>query len=346
MGRTWFLDRPSRTLDSLVLGIAILSTPQINPQNSSLPPYTPAHQVSGVIRIWGSPQMSGLLHRYEEGFQKAQPSVRFENSLKSTITGVAGVYTGRADVALLGREIWPIEAQAFQSVTGHPPIAIEIATGSYDVPKATYALMILVNRSNPIASLSTVQLDRIFGNTRQNPVRAWGDLGLRGAWAKRNIHLYGFSADNDKALIFSRLIFRQSTGWNCKLQEYSNSVGDNAADAGDLIAQAVAKDPAGIGISNIHYATSGDKVLALSTQESETPVTPTRENIASRRYPLFRAVYMVIDPGNDHPRMPPVLEFLHYVLSGQGQEDVGSEGTYLPLISDMAKEQLRLLDAR
>ena len=340
------MNRPGRTLNALALGITIFSTPQISPQISSVPPYTPTHQVSGVIRIWGSPQMDGLLHRYEEGFQKVQPSVRFENTLKSTITGVAGVYTGRADIALLGREIWPIEAQAFQSVTGHPPIAIEIATGAYDVPKATYALMILVNRSNPVASLSTFQLDRIFGNTRYKPIRSWGDLGLRGVWARRNIHLYGFSADNDKSLIFSRLIFKRSTGWNCKLREYSNSIDDNARDAGDLIAQAVAKDPAGIGISNIHYATQAVKVLALSTQESESPVAPTRDNIASRRYPLFRAVYMVIDRGDDNPGQSTVLEFLHYVLSGQGQEDAGNERTYLPLTPKITQEQLRLLDAR
>lgn len=333
-------------LKTLAIGITILSTPQINPQNFSLPPYAPTHQVSGVIRVWGSPQMSDLLHRYEEGFQKGQPSVRFENTLKSTITGVAGVYTGRADIALLGREIWPIEVQAFQSVTGHPPIAIEIATGAYDVPKATYALMIFVHRSNPIASISTDQLDRVFGNTRQKPIRTWGDLGLSGVWARRNIHLYGFSTDNDKSLIFSRLIFKQSTGWNCKLQEYANSIGDSAADAGNLITQAVARDPAGIGISNIHYATQAVKVLSLSTQESESPVAPTRKNIASRRYPLFRAVYMVIDRGDDNPGEPTVLEFLHYVLSGQGQEDASDEGTYLPLTPKIAKEQLRLLDAR
>ena len=89
---------------------------------------------------------------------------------------------------------------------------MEVATGAYDVPKATYALMIFVHRSNPIKSLSMEQLDRIFGYAAgRKPVHKWGDLGLKGIWAKREIHLYGFSTENDKALIFSRMVFRTST---------------------------------------------------------------------------------------------------------------------------------------
>jgi phosphate transport system substrate-binding protein len=86
--------------------------------------------------------MRELLHRYEAGFSKAQPGVRFEEELFSTVTAVAGVYTGRADIGLLGREIWPTEAEAFESVRGHGPTLVDVATGSLDVPKATFALMV------------------------------------------------------------------------------------------------------------------------------------------------------------------------------------------------------------
>ncbi|WP_263366287.1 PstS family phosphate ABC transporter substrate-binding protein [Edaphobacter bradus] len=327
----------------MAAGIAALFAAQMEAQSSPMPPYTPTRQVAGVIHTWGSPQISDLLRRYEDGFRKFQPFVHFEDDLKSTVSGVAGVYTGRADIALMGREIWPSEVQAFESVTGHSPIAIEVATGAYDVPKATYALMIFVHGSNPITSLSTVQLDHIFGDAQQKPVRTWGELGLKGTWAKRSIHLYGFSMDNDKALIFSRIIFKQSARWNCNLHEYSNSSGVIAADAGDLILRAVAKDPAGIGISNIHYATQSVKVLPLSMQDKEPPVAPTRKNVASRRYPLSRAVYMVINRSAENPA---VLEFLHYVLSRQGQEDVRNDGMYLPLTPNIVEEQRRLLESR
>jgi phosphate transport system substrate-binding protein len=289
--------------------------------------------------------MGDLLKRYEEGFRKIQPSVDFEDALKSTVSAVAGVYSERADIGLLGREIWPSEVQAFESVKGHTPTTIEVATGAYDVPKATYALMIFVHRSNPVKSLSIKQLDRIFGYAAgRKPVHTWGDLGLKGIWAKREIHLYGFSTENDKALIFSRIVFRESTRWNCHLLEYSNASGPPAVDAGELILRGLAKDPAGIGISNIHYATQGVKVMPLSL-DNEPSVAPTRENIESRRYPLSRAVYIVFDRNAGHFANPAVLEFLRYILSSQGQEDVLHDGTYLPLTPSIVEEQLRLLDA-
>jgi phosphate transport system substrate-binding protein len=330
----------------MVIAIVTSFALRSNAQGTELPPYTSTQQVNGVIRIWGSPQMGDLLKRYEEGFRKVQPSVNFEDALKSTVSAVAGVYSERADIGLLGREIWPSEVQAFESVKGHAPTTIEVATGAYDIPKATYALMIFVHRSNPMKSLSIEQLDRIFGYAvGRKPVRTWGNLGLKGVWAKREIHLYGFNTENDKALIFSRTVFRESTRWNCHLREYSNASGPLAVDAGELILRDLAKDPAGIAISNIHYATQDAKVMPLSALDNEPSVAPTRENVQSRRYPLSRAVYIVFDREPGHVAKPVILEFLRYILSSQGQKDVSHDGTYLPLTPSIVEEQRRLLGA-
>jgi phosphate transport system substrate-binding protein len=316
-------------------------------QNAELPEYTAAKQVSGTIQICGSPQMADLLKLYEQGFVKVQPAVHFENDLKSTLTAVSGVYTGRADIGLIGREIWPGEFQTFESIKGHEPTVIDIATGSFDVPKATFALMIFVPKSNPIANLSTEQLERIFaannGASSNSPIRTWGELGLKGEWGARPVHLYGFKVDNDKSQIFRQLIFTKGERWNPALNEFANAAGPNGADAGELIVRAVANDPDAIGISNVHYATPNVKALALSTPIQKVPVAPTHENVANRSYPLTRAVYMVID--NDAAHLPgeAVIEFLRYVLSRQGEQAVMQEGNYLPLPAKIALRQLRQL---
>jgi phosphate transport system substrate-binding protein len=291
-------------------------------QHADLPIYVPTATVSGVVRVWGSPQMGDLLHEYERGFLQVQPSVRFDEHLKSTITAVAGVYTDRADVGLLGREIWPLETQAFESVLGRPPHVIEVATGSFDVPKATFALMVFVPRGNPITALSMEQLARIFGNGPRS-VRVWGDLGLTGAWAKRPVHLYGFAADNDKSQIFSQLVFKGRQRWSARLKEFSNEGG---TDAGEEIVRAVATDQSAIGISNVHYATANVKALPLSPRTGSPAVAPTRETVAAHAYPLTRSIYMVVD----RPEAA-TLEFLRFVLSRQGAEAVSREGNYLPL---------------
>ena len=316
-------------------------------QSAELPVYTPAQQISGNISIWGSPQMGDLLLLYERGFTAMQPAVRFQNDLKSTITAVAGVYTGRADIGLLGREIWPTEVQAFASVKGHPPIVIDIATGSFDVPKATFALMIFVPRANPLAGVSTLELRRLFAalpeGAAERSIVHWGDLGLKGAWATRPVHLYGFDIDNDKAQIFRQLVFRKGERWSPALHEFSefsNQVGPPAVDAGRSIIEAVSTDPDGIGISNVFYATPAVKVLPLSTPEHPIAVAPTRASVANRSYSLTRAVYMVVNRDPGQPLSPAMREFLRFVLSRQGQQAVLQEGNYLPLSPQIASREL------
>jgi phosphate transport system substrate-binding protein len=308
---------------SLAFGAALAQT-------AEAPLYVPSRQLSGVIRTWGSPQMGDLMKRYEESFHAYQPGVRFEDQLHSTITAVAGVYTGRAEIGVLGREIWPIEEQAFESVTGYAPTMVDVATGAYDVPKATFALMIFVHHSNPLASITTEQLKRTFGSSGK-PIRTWGDLGVKGSWAGHAIHLYGFTTENDKAVIFRNLVFGQKTNWSCNLREFANGPGADGLDAGELIVQAIAKDPYGIGISNVHYATKDVRAVPLARSATAPPIAPSRENVASRAYPLTRAVYFVLDRSADHPLSEPTSEFLKYVLSSQAAADVLREANYLPL---------------
>lgn len=339
---------PTRlALSNSVLALCLALSPSCcHAQSATLPEYTPSHQVSGTIHVWGSPQMGDLLRFYETGFHKFQPAVQFDTSLKSTLTAVSGVYAGRADIGLLGREIWPTETQAFASIQGHLPTVIEVATGSYDVPKATFALMIFVPRANPLASLSMQQLARIFAapNPSATPITTWGQLGLTGAWVSRPIHLYGFDRDNDKSLIFRRLVFRHGERWSCALHEFSNAPGSNATDAGELILRAVAADPDAIGISNIHYAPSAVRALPLSTAAHPAPVAPTRDTVAGRTYPLTRAVFMVVDPSALHTASSSATtEFLRFVLSRQGQQAVAQEGNYLPLTAGEAAAQRRQL---
>jgi len=288
--------------------------------------------------------MGDLLHRYEDGFRQVQPGVSFEESLFSTITAVAGVYTGRAEIGLLGREIWPTEIESFQSVLRRPPVLVDVATGSLDVPKPTFALMLFVSKANPIRRLSVGQLERIFSSAPGvQPLRTWGQLGLEGSWSRSPIHLYGFAPENDKSRIFGNLIFRKGESWNPELQSFSNETGDHATDAGQLIVNAVAADPDGLGISNIHYAMPGVRAVPIAASEDGVAVSATKDTVHTRTYPLTRAVYMVTDQASGQQMNPLVMEFLRFVLSRQGQQAVLNEGNYLPLPADVAEAEARKL---
>lgn len=326
---------------ALVAGVAFAQRPEsVKDPLAGLRAYVPTARVSGVIHVSGSPQMGDLLHLYEEGFRSFQPGVHFEESLKSTVTAVGEVASGRAEIGLVGREVWPEEVRAFTKAKGHPPLAIEAATGSYDVPKATFALMIFVNASNPIAALSTEELRHIFAApTGGEPVRTWGDLGVGGEWASHPVDLYGFSTGNDKSLIFSRIVFKPGDTWNSHLHPFSNNA---AGDAGEAIVRAVAGDRDGIGISNVHYATPDVRAVPLSSGDRPA-VKPTRASVQSRQYPLVRSVYIVIDPGARGANSEAAREFLRFVLSRDGQQEVVREGNYLPLTPEVIRKQERPL---
>lgn len=308
-----------------------------------------AQPPSHTIRVWGSAQMQDLVERWQRGFSKHHPAIRFENHLYGAASAIAGLYTGAADM-VFSREIWPIETLAFEQVLGYQPTAFEVATGSFDVPTKSDSLDIFVHRDNPISRLTLAQLDTIF---RSGGARVWGDVGLqvgRGAeWDNRPMHEYGFKFDNAGMLLFANLVMKGVAQWNSILHDFGNATAPNGSriDAGRLILDALAKDPNGIAISNAHYVRPEVKMLPIAAKESGPYVAPSRETVADRTYPLTRRVYAFVNqpPGGPlhSPRDSKNREFLLYVLSREGRQDVVAEGDYLPLPAELATEQSRAL---
>jgi phosphate transport system substrate-binding protein len=280
---------------------------------------------SSTIRVWGSAQMAGLMRLWQKGYSKHQPAVQFEIHMNGAVSAIAGVYTGVADLAL-SREIWPVETMAFEQVLGYKPTAVEVATGSFDVPTKSDSLEIFVHKDNPVSKLTLSQAAAVFGSEHS---RVWGDLGLRGDWADKPINGYGFKFENAAAMFFSDVVLKGSRRWNCNVKGFAG------ADAGGLILEALAQDRYGIAISNVHYARPEVKAVSLGA------VAPTKENTLSRTYPLTRVVYAFLNRAPGKPVDPKVEDFLRYVLSREGQQEVLSEGAYLPLPAQIVTEQLR-----
>jgi phosphate transport system substrate-binding protein len=58
-----------------------------------------------------------------------------------------------------------------------------------------------------------------------------------------------------------------------------------------------------------------------------------------RTYPLSNAVYIYINQRPGEPISTRLKEFLTYILSRQGQQDVVDDGLFLPLNPQAAGEQ-------
>ena len=240
----------------------------------ALPPYAPAAKVSGTIRLWGhgSPKhdfMGHLMNTWIAGFEKYQPAVKFENDMYGTASAIGALYSGAGDIALLGEEISPAAATAFEREKHYAPTGIQVATGSLDVNFFDYAHMIFVQRDNPIKGLTLAQLDAVFGaEHRRGPrnLRTWGDLGLTGEWADRRIQPYGWQVDVDFALFFRETVLENSHRWNTDLKEFVHVPRPDGTpyDHGQQILDTLAKNPAGIAISNVRYANPGVRAVPLA----------------------------------------------------------------------------------
>lgn len=134
--------------------------------------------------------MGKLLASWVDEFSKHHPNVTFENRMYGTASAIGALYSGAADIAILGEEISPAALRAFRRAKGYDPTAIEVATGSVDVNFYDYAHMIFVHRDNPIKGMTLKQLEAVFGEENRRgggPVRDWGGLGLKGQWRGRAI---------------------------------------------------------------------------------------------------------------------------------------------------------------
>ncbi len=136
------------------------------------------------------------------------------------------------------------------------------------------------------------------------------------------------------------------TKWNEKLREYANFVKPDGttSPALDQSMADLSKDRYGIAYNSIDYLTPQTKVVALATKDGGPYVELTLENVQNRTYPLINIEYFLVNRKPGHPVDPKVKEYLRYVLSREGQQDVIRDGKFLPLTGQVVREQLKKLE--
>jgi phosphate transport system substrate-binding protein len=321
---------------------------------ANLPPYRPDGTVSGTISIWGHgniklPWMHALVESWQKGFQRFHPDIRFDYQMHGTSSGIPALFTGAGDVAILGEEILPKAAAAFEKMKGYPPLGIEIATGSLDVRNFDYAQMVFVHKDNPLTQLTLAELDAVFGHEHRRGatnIRRWGQLGLGGEWMDQPIMPYGWAIDDSFGFYIQQAVLEGSHRWNNDLREYAHiTYADGSIyDHGQQILDALARDRHGIAISNIRYAGPDVKALALGLHAQGPFYPASKETLVDHRYPLARAIPAVVDRAPGMPLEPKLREFLRFLLSREGQALINADGRYLPLAPELIAEQLRKIE--
>jgi phosphate transport system substrate-binding protein len=293
----------------------------------NLPSYERVSGISGNLTSIGSDTLNNLMTLWAEEFAKYYPNVAVQIQGAGTSTAPPALVEGTSNFGPMSRPMRASEMRAFEDRYGYP---------ATDVPVAVDMIAVYVNKDNPIQGLSIPQVDAIFSATRScgfgQEISNWGQVGLTGAWANRDITLYSRNA---------------VSGTYGYFKEHALCGGDfkstiNEQPGSSAVVRGVEQTLGGIGYSGIGYRTSGVRVVPLSKEHGQTPAEATAENAASGEYPLARFLYVY---GNRNPNTgwnPLEREFFKMVLSKEGQEVVHRDGYVTlpaPLVERFRKEK-------
>jgi len=291
--------------------------------------FEPRHgrDLGGTLRLMCSDVLPGLVRSWIESFAKVYPNVHlvlgppFEGS-----DAAKALLEGRVDIAFVSRELKPTDVSSFRAKYGYGPTSVPVSGGSYRQYGFLDAVAIIVNPGNPVKQLSLQQLDAVFSRSHlrgDRPAATWGDLGATGAWAGRPVHVYAIKPWNG----FEEFVRQRVLDASGRRGEWATGLHFDKMVF--PIARRVAADPDGIGYTGLAFVDAPVKVIAIGN--GADAVSPTYTNVALAKYPLSRLVYANINraPGAASPAL--VREFLRFVLSRAGQQDVRRQGIYLPL---------------
>ena len=259
------------------------------------------------ITVKGSDTMIVLGQKWAEVYMQKNPQAAIQVTGGGSGVGIAALINGTTDLANSSRPIKASEIDKAQKA-GYYPEEIKVAMDS---------LAIVVNAANPIKELSVNQVMGIYTGRINN----WNEVG----------------GPNQAILRYCR---ESSSGTYTFLKEQILKNQDYAADCQTMpgtsaVANAVSKDPAGIGYGGAAYYLKQPqvKILPVKKDDKSEAVNPVKADgtldfVAAwtHRYPIARYLYMY---AGFKPRGQ-AKAYIDWILSPEGQKIVEEVG-YVPL---------------
>ncbi len=292
-------------------GQLLATTAEVPLLDPNLPYYRPVEKLSGELKLGGSNTMSHVASVWINNFTRFYPDVKIVIDVNGSREAVESVQKGYTQIGLLSRTISEEEVESFNKDIGFPPTVLT---------PCLERTAIYVNKNNPIPGLTLAQLDAALGSEckrkAKEPCHNWGQLGLTGKWAKLPITVHGRTFDTGSQVFIQEAVLLGSTMREDMVSHKSNI---------DIV-NAVAQDEGGLGFGGLSYATSDVKTVPLAFTEGQEFVAIDSPEADMGMYPLVRRLQLVVkhDPKQKLPAVE--REFIRYVFSRLGQEDVVKAG--------------------
>jgi phosphate transport system substrate-binding protein len=292
-------------------GTASAATPEVPLLDPNLPFYRPVEKLSGELKLGGSNTMSHVATVWINSFTAFYPDVKITVDVNGSRDAVDSVQAGETNIGLLSRTISADEVKAFEDKLGYPPTVLT---------PCLERTAIYVNKNNPIKGLTIAQLDAMFGTEckrgAKEPCRTWGQLGLAGKWAKTPVNVHGRTFDTGSQVFLQEAVMLDGPMRKDVVSHKSN-IG---------IVEAVAKDEGAIGFGGLSYATGDVRAVPLALFEGQEFVAVDSPAADQGLYPLVRRLQLVVKHDPKQELSPLEREFIKYVFSQMGQEDVIKAG--------------------
>ncbi|MDB5738597.1 MAG: hypothetical protein JWO65_2265 [Sphingomonas bacterium] len=300
----------------------------------------------GSIRIIGYDDMADMVARWNAIFAKSHPGIRFTPILKGDGTAIPAITYDTTAFAPEGGGATELELLPYEKIYGSKkdPVAaliIRVAHGSLNSAAKMSPLGIVVNKSNPIKSLTEEQAAAIFATgSGDGDITNWSQIGVGGNLANKPIHPAGLYWDNymrpEDPNVGEYMMYR-------KMGAYPGHVFspnyEQYLHYGE-VTKKIASDPQSIGIVALNKVTPDVRVVPILGKDGKALSTGTRAELLANAYPYARDLYIYIrrEPGTAFD--PLVKEYMRLVLSKEGQEAVAQDVKgYMPLgAADVAKE--------
>ena len=259
----------------------------------------PAQSLAGDITAKGSDTLVILAQKWAEVYMAGNPDTQIQVTGGGSGTGFAALQNKTTDLANASRPIKAKEVAACIKAFGKRPTEHKVALDG---------LSVYVNENNDIEELSIDQLDQIFTGNITN----WKDVGGK----DEPLTLYSRENSSGTYEFFKKHVLKK--------KDFAASAQTMPGTAAVL--QAVAKDKNGIGYGGAAYG-AGAKALKVKNTADSAGVEPTAENIANQTYPIWRYLYIYVNPDLDKDE---IAAYLTWIRSDRGQDVVEKVG-YFPL---------------
>ena len=254
---------------------------------------------AGTITAKGSDTMVILAQKWAEVYMGKTPGTTIQVTGGGSGTGFAALQNQTTDLANASRKIKPKEIESCLKAFAKRPTEYKVALDG---------LSVYVHADNPLKELTVEQLELIF----TGKIRNWKQLG----GADAPLTLYSRENNSGTYEFFKEHVL--------KGKDFAASAQTMPGTAAVL--QAVAKDKNGIGYGGAAYG-AGAKALWIKKDDSSPAVEPTEENVVKGTYPIWRYLFIYVNPALDKGE---VAAYLRWIRSDAGQQVVKDVG-YFPL---------------